>query len=283
MAVALGRLTNENDAGKRIQGHWLRTMSWWWIRPALTRRMYCEGLDRLHSYQPQRGVLMVSNHRSFFDQYAILLAAWAAKIHWARDLYFPVRANFFYEKPLGVFVNYFVGGGAMYPPIFRQRERAAKNEEALDIVIKFLDRKGAVVGVHPEGTRGKGPDPYELLPAQPGVGKIALLARPLIIPVFINGLSNDIVADIKANFEKDIRRTRPCIAVYGEPIDVSDLMAQKPRPALYKKAADRFMAEIAKLGQRERELRAMATSGKIDDDDPHWVINRPIDKLYAHL
>src|SRR5262245_32302999 len=114
MAVALGKLTNERPTGKRLQGHWLRTMSWWWIRPALTRRMYAEGLDRLETYEPERGVLVVSNHRSFFDQYAIMLATWAARIHWAKDLYFPVRSNFFYERPLGVLVNYFVGGGAMY-------------------------------------------------------------------------------------------------------------------------------------------------------------------------
>jgi 1-acyl-sn-glycerol-3-phosphate acyltransferase len=283
MAVALGRFTNERPGAKRWQGHWLRTMSWWWIRPVLTRRMYAEGLDELRDLTPERGILVVSNHRSFFDQYAIMLATWAAKMPWSRDLYFPVRANFFYERPLGLFVNYFVGGGAMYPPIFRQRERAELNDDALDRIIKFFDRPGAVVGVHPEGTRGKGPDPYQFLKAQPGVGKIALLARPTVIPVFINGLSNDLVADIRANFAPDIRRTRPCIGVYGRPIDLSDLYAQKPRPALYKKTADRFMAEIGKLAARERELREACLAGRIADDDPHWVIHKPIDRLYAHL
>ena len=54
--------------------------------------------------------------------------------------------------------------------------------------------------MHPEGTRGKGPDPYELLPAQPGVGKLALVGKPVVIPAFILGLGNDIVEDVRLNF-----------------------------------------------------------------------------------
>ena len=42
--------------------------------------------------------------------------------------------------------------------------------------IEELNREdiGTVMGLHPEGTRGKGADPYTFLPAQPGVGRIAL-------------------------------------------------------------------------------------------------------------
>mgnify|MGYP001480307136 CR=1 FL=1 len=44
-------------------------------------------------------------------------------------------------------------------------------------VAALPDQPGTVVGLHPEGTRGKGPDPYTFLPAQPGVGKLALVAE----------------------------------------------------------------------------------------------------------
>ncbi len=281
IAVALGKVANERPIGKRLQTTWMRTASWWWVRPTLIRRLYTDGLDRLKDFQPERGTLLVANHRSFFDQYAILLAMWSARIHWARDITFPVRSNFFYEHPLGVFVNAFVVGGAMYPPIFRQRERTKLNDEALDAVVRMLERPRSVVGVHPEGTRGKGSDPYELLPAQPGVGKMALMGKPMVIPVFVNGLSNDFVGDVRDGYTKGIRQRRPVIIVYGEPIDLEDLYAQKPRPTLYKKAADRFMTEIAKLGERERELRAMATAGTISDDDPSWLMNREVDRIYV--
>ena len=43
------------------------------------------------------------------------------------------------------------------------------------------------------GTRGKGDSPYELLPAHPGVGQIVLQARPIAVPVFVNGLPNGLM------------------------------------------------------------------------------------------
>jgi 1-acyl-sn-glycerol-3-phosphate acyltransferase len=281
LAVELGRLTNETRAGKALQETFLRTVSYTWIRACLARRMFCDNLDAVIALRPDRGVLFASNHRSFFDQYAVLLGVWMGRTSWARRLYFPVRSNFFYERQLGLLVNYLVGAGAMYPPIFRQSERAARNKEALERMVDLLAEPGSVVGVHPEGTRGKGPDPYQMLPAQPGIGQIALQARPIAIPVFINGLSNDIVKDVRANFDPAVRRERPVIVVFGDPIDYADLTAQKPRPTLYKKAADRFREAILALAPRERELRAMCESGMIRDDHPGWLTNREHGRFYV--
>ena len=281
VAVALGKLANERPIGKRMQTTWMRTASWWWIRPTLIRRVYTENLDRLQGYTPERGTLMVSNHRSFFDQYAIMLAMWSTRVHWARDITFPVRANFFYENPVGIAVNAVVTGNAMYPPIFRQKERTKLNDESLEAIARILQQPRQVVGVHPEGTRGKGPDPYETLPAQPGVGKMAMMAKPMVLPVWVNGLSNDFLGDVRDGYTKDIRQRRPVIVIYGEPIDMSDIFAQKGRPALYKKAADRMMERIKALSERERFLRAECAAGRISDDDPNWLMNRPVDRLYA--
>lgn len=280
-AFELARMTNETHTGKRLQELFLRTVSYSWIRVALARRTFCDGLDKVLALEPDRGVLFVSNHRSFFDQYAVMLGIWMGSAPWARRLYFPVRANFFYEHPLGVLVNYLVGAGAMYPPIFRQAERAAFNKETLERIVRFLQEPGSVVGLHPEGTRGKGPDPYEMLPAQPGIGQVALQGKPIVIPAFVNGLSNDLVRDVRANFEPRIRQERPVIVVYGDPIDYRELAAQKPRPALYKKTADLFRAKILELSARERHLRAMCADGVLPDEHPGWLANRPSGKLYA--
>jgi len=274
-AVALGRFTNESPRGKWLQERFLRNVTYNWVRPTLAHRMFVDGLDELVAMNPDRGVLLVSNHRSFFDQYAILLACYTGGTErWVKRLYFPVRANFFYERPLGVLVNLAVGGGVMYPPIFRQTERTALNDDALDRIVKVLGEPGNLVGVHPEGTRGKGPDPYTFLPAQPGVGKMALLARPIVVPCFINGLGNDFVRGVKLNYQSGGRREQACIAVLGAPIDYSDLAAGKPRPALYKRTADRFMQEVGKLSERERALRAAIERGDIGDDDRGWLSNR---------
>jgi 1-acyl-sn-glycerol-3-phosphate acyltransferase len=280
LAVEMARQMNERPLGKAAQTAWLRGVSYGWVRPAIGRRVLVEGLADLFELHPDKGVLFVSNHRSFFDQYVILLTCFGARIPWVERLYFPVRANFFYERPLGMFVNYFVSGGAMYPPIFRQKERRELNDDALERAVKFLDQPGTIVGVHPEGTRGKGPDPYELLPAQPGVGKIALLANPMIVPWWIHGLGNNIVDDVRVNFRSDVRRTEPVIAIVGKPIDISDLTAQKPRPTLYKKCADRLLAASAALAPREKVLRAQALAGEIADDDPRWLTSWNPPKFY---
>jgi 1-acyl-sn-glycerol-3-phosphate acyltransferase len=281
LALRFAEVTNEDPRGKWLQTRFLRGISYTWVRACLANRMFVEGLEGLMSLQPETGVMLVSNHRSFFDQYAMLLGCYMGPVHWAKHLFFPVRSNFFYDQPLGIVVNGLVAGGAMYPPIFRQAERRALNDEALDKMVEILKKPGNVLGMHPEGTRGKGPDPYKFLPAQPGVGKLALVAQPVVIPAFIHGLGNNIVEDVRWNFGKEARRTHAVITVFGPPVDYRDLCAEKPRPTLYKKCADRFMTEVKNLMVRERELRADLSAGRIPDDDQRWLTNRPVGKIYA--
>ncbi len=281
-ALRFGEFANEDPRGKWLQNRFLRGFSYVWVRACLARRMLVDGLEPLMTLQPETGVLLVSNHRSFFDQYAMLLACFLGPVPWAKKLYFPVRSNFFYDQPLGMVVNVAIAAGAMYPPIYRQAERRALNDDALDKMVELLHGQGNVLGMHPEGTRGKGPDPYTFLPAQPGVGKLALVAKPVVIPAFVLGLGNKILKDIQWNFQAGARREHAVITVFGKPIDYSDLMAERPRPALYKKTADRFMAEIGKLAKREQELRAELLAGRIADDDPRWIDDRSaVGRLYA--
>ncbi len=282
LALRFGELANEDPRGKWLQTKFLRGFSYVWVRKAIARRMLAEGLEDLMALRPTAGVMLVANHRSFFDSYCMLLACYMGPVPWSKSLQFPVRSNFFYDKPLGIVINAAIAGGAMYPPIFRQAERRQLNDEALERMVEILQRPGSVLGMHPEGTRGKGPDPYALLPAQPGVGKVALLAKPMIVPAFINGLGNNILEDIRINFTKEARRSKAIITVFGPPIDYEDLKAEKPRPTLYKKAADRFMIEVKKLAEIERALRADVLAGKVSDEDPRWLENRPVSKLYAH-
>ena len=281
-ALRFAQIANEDPRGKWLQVRFLRGVSYLWVRAALANRMLAEGLEDLMALRPESGVMMVSNHRSFFDQYAILLALYMGPVHWAKRLFFPVRSTFFYDQPLGILVNAAVAGGAMYPPIYRQAERRVLNDQALEKMVELLGAPGNVLGMHPEGTRGKGPDPYQFLPAQPGVGKVALLGKPMVVPVFIHGLGNNVAQDIRWNFGKDARRAHAVITIFGPPVDYADLCAEKPRPTLYKKCADRFMAALGPLKERERAIRAALARGEVDDADPRWLPNRPVSKVYAH-
>lgn len=273
-AIAVGRALNETDSGKRIQTAFLRKVSFAWVSAALAPRMFVVGLNELAQLAPERGVMIVSNHRSFFDLYAISAAIWMGSVPWAKRLYFPVRSNFFYERPAGILVNLLIGGGSMYPPVFRQLERSALNKLTVDKVCAFLQRPGVVVGMHPEGTRNKGEDLYGMLPAQPGVGTLALKARPLVVPVFIQGLTNDLRFELRARRVPDIRRNNPCITVFGKPMEYADLLKETPRPSLYKKFADRSRDEILALGGVARQIADQCRQGEIDDQDIGWMSNR---------
>src|SRR5690606_19144688 len=65
------------------------------------RRFRTEGLEHLESVGPGDSVILVANHRSFFDFYVV-----SAMIYWRtrlpRRMLFPVRADFFYDHPAGV-------------------------------------------------------------------------------------------------------------------------------------------------------------------------------------
>jgi 1-acyl-sn-glycerol-3-phosphate acyltransferase len=273
IAVAMGRFMNERPGPKRAQDLFLHQFTKRWVRPIIASRVYIDGIDWLID-RPDRGVLVVANHRSFFDLYVVMLSLHDAGASWIERMFFPVRANFFYEHPLGLAVNFLVGGGVMYPPIFRQQSKKAINRDSVDRVIRFLADSGTVVGMHPEGTRGKGPDPYQLLPAHPGVGQIALRALPVTVPVFINGLPNDLTRGIGDTFRKDARREHPIIICFGQEFDYGDLTTEKPRATLYKRCADQILDQVRALGEREREIRDACMRGEIGDDDPGWLTNR---------
>lgn len=273
-ALALGRLANESNTGKMAQWTFHQLITKTWVGFVQRNRIFIEGLDWLTDLEPDRGVLVASNHRTFFDQYVMMLAMYEMKVKWAKRIYFPVRANFFYEKPVGILLNFLVGGGTMYPPIFRDTARAEYNKAAVDRVVEFLGEPNTLVGMHPEGTRGKGPDPYQMLKAQPGVGQMVLQGRPIVVPLWINGLSNDFIGDIKSNWHADIQRTNPVIIVGGQPVDYSALTDKKPRASLYLRCANLIRAEILELAEREKVIRAQCASGEIGADHPGWLTNR---------
>jgi 1-acyl-sn-glycerol-3-phosphate acyltransferase len=239
----------------------------------MSRRTYVDNIDWLVPPPTDRGVLFACNHRSFFDSYLYLFSLYRRGAKWPRNLCFPVRSDFFYDRPMGIAVNFAIGGGVMYPPIYRDRERRALNEEAIDHVCDVLDQPNSMVGIHPEGRRNKG-DPYTLLPAQPGIGQIVLRARPLVVPVFVNGLSNDFVDSLRTSFRPNAKRDHSLIVVFGDPVDYEEFTHSKPRAALYKKCADKIHRAIGACGERERELRAKIESGEIPEDAPQWLWHR---------
>ncbi len=226
-----------------------------WIDLATRNLRHVHGLERLPPLDPQKSYLCVCNHRSFFDLYVVTtLLVLQGMPH---RMLFPVRSNFFYDNPLGFAVNGAMSFFAMYPPVFRERSRAALNVAGLDEIAWLARRGGAFIGIHPEGTRNKGDDPYAFLQAQSGVGRVIRQADVQVIPVFVNGLVNDIVGQVRSNARGD---GIPIVVVFGAPIDFGGLLSEPPSPRLYRRIADASVDAIRALGAEERAIRASLAS-----------------------
>lgn len=229
-----------------------------WIHYCTRHLRHVHGLERLPPLRLDQSYLCVSNHRSFFDMYVV--TAELVRRGLSHRIVFPVRSKFFYDSRLGLWVNGIMSFFAMYPPIFRERKQLALNLTSLEELAWLLRRGGIFAGLHPEGTRKKDDDPYTFLPAQRGVGKVIAESKVTVLPVFVNGLINDLPKQITSNFA---RNGRPIHVVFGSPIDFSDLFLEPPGPKQHRQIAERVMAEIGKLGEQEREIRARS-SGEVD-------------------
>lgn len=224
-----------------------------WIDLATSRLLHMHHRERFPQFGPQDSCILVCNHRSFFDLYVVtaqlLLSGFEQRI------VFPVRSGFFYDSPAGLLVNGVMSFFAMYPPIFRDAARGPLNMLGLDELVWLLQRGGCMVGFHPEGTRNLG-DPYTLLPARTGIGRLVHRARVPVVPVFTNGLlPNDLPRQIRSNFDGT---GIPIHTVFGEPIDFGTLLDEPGSQSVYKRIANLTREALMQLGREEAVLRRNA-------------------------
>lgn len=223
-----------------------------WILIATYNLMNVFGIENVEKSDSKRPLLLVANHRSFFDMYTVSSVMFRRTTR-PVSLYFPVRAKFFYSNPVGWFVNLVMGWWSMYPPFFREEGEAEKRKfdkfSVRELIRLASEGESHIIGFHPEGKRNFSEDPYSLLPAQPGIGKIVLNADPQVIPVFIAGLGNDLPKQILGNWTGG-EKVR---IWFGESLDLSEFQGKRDALRTHKEIADRLMVEIAKLGEKDRE------------------------------
>ncbi|MEZ5305870.1 MAG: lysophospholipid acyltransferase family protein [Pyrinomonadaceae bacterium] len=255
------RLTHRMNLGrwKRFWGFCQRHIGSLWIKTATYNLMNVFGIESVENSSPEKPLLLVANHRSFFDMYVVSSVIFRQTTRPVK-LYFPVRAKFFYDNPVGWFVNLVMGWWSMYPPFFREagemQKRSFDKYSVERLTQICAEGYGHLVGFHPEGKRNLDSDPYGLLPAQPGVGKVIMDAKPAVIPVFIAGLGNDLPKQILGNWTGGDK-----IRIwFGEEIDFGGMLDERNSLRTHKKIADFLMEQIAELGERDREY--MSESGQ---------------------
>nr|MBA2495014.1 1-acyl-sn-glycerol-3-phosphate acyltransferase [Acidobacteriota bacterium] len=169
------KLANRMNQGawKRLWTFCQRYIGSLWIYLATYNLINVFGLENIENTSSEKPLLLVANHRSFFDMYTVSSVLFR-RTKRPIKLFFPVRAKFFYDSPLGWFVNFVMGWFSMFPPFFREEREVKKREfdkYSLRCLIQLSSEgRGHIIGFHPEGKRNLNDNPHHLLPAQPGIG-----------------------------------------------------------------------------------------------------------------
>jgi 1-acyl-sn-glycerol-3-phosphate acyltransferase len=262
------RLTWRMNRGawKRFWTLCQRTLGAGWIQVSTYNLMRVTGLEHVEAVSRERPILLVANHRSFFDMYVVSTVLFR-HTKWRKQLFFPVRGRFFYDTAAGLLVNLVMGWWSMFPPFFAGGDNPKTEQREFDKfsmrLLASLAREGAgnVIGFHPEGTRNKGADPYSYLRPQPGVGRLIKDARPQVVPVFVAGLGNDLPKQVLGNWRGGEKvRVR-----FGPALDLSDFYERRDSVRTYKEIADFCMSKIAELGEQDRAERALGQKPEIEN------------------
>jgi 1-acyl-sn-glycerol-3-phosphate acyltransferase len=256
------RLTRRMNRGrwKRFWTFCQRIFGASWIRLSTYNLMRVYGLEHVEAARHERPLLLVANHRSFFDMYVVSTVLFQ-RTRRRKALFFPVRGRFFYDSVGGLLVNFLMGWWSMFPPFFAGGDNPKPEKREFDKysmrLLTELCRVGAgnVIGFHPEGTRNKNEDPYSFLRPQPGIGKLIREARPQVVPVFIAGLGNRLARQVIGNW----RGGEPVRVRFGAAIDFSEFHDRRDSVRTYKEIADFAMSKIAELGEQDRAEYALET------------------------
>jgi len=247
------RLADKMNRGawKRFWTFCQRHIGSLWIKIATYNLMNVFGLENIEQTDVRKPLLLVANHRSFFDMYTVSSVLFRQTTRPIK-LFFPVRAKFFYDSPLGWFVNFVMGWFSMFPPFFREDREIKKrafDKFSMRRLIEICSRGEAhVIGFHPEGKRNLSEDAYSFLPAQPGIGKVIMASHPQIVPIFIAGLGNDLPKQILGNWRGGEKiRIR-----FGKPIDLSEFYEKRDSLRTHTEIADFLMQKIGELAEEDK-------------------------------
>jgi 1-acyl-sn-glycerol-3-phosphate acyltransferase len=207
-----------------------------------------EGLAHVAKAYRRGTILLVANHRSYFDMF-VASSVLHRELRGRKRLNFPVVGQFYYQSVAGLALNQLFAFWSMFPPLFALPSHGVSDRYALDLLVELCARgPGQILGIHPEGGRNLDPDPYTFMRVQPGTGKIIHAARPIVIPTFIAGLDNDVSRQIRRNWSGG----EPIRIWFDAPVELDDYLAMPAKGSTYKLITDVVMARVKALGERDR-------------------------------
>lgn len=181
---------------------------------------------RLRAYErknvPRSGpVILAPNHVSYFDPAIIGTALWR-KVNYAakRELF---------ERPV---FGWWLRSVQSFPI-----SRDIMDRQALRTALDLL-KKGRIVLMFPEGTRGDG---KQLLGPRPGIGMLAYMSKAPVVPVYIKG-TDEVYPKHARMF-----RFRPITVYYGKPLDLDRLYSSQKYRGLYHDISQEIMKGIQEL------------------------------------
>ncbi len=239
---------------KRFMALFQYTLGAIFIRSITARRTRVYGMEHVRSASLERPLLLVANHRSYFDMFLISSEIFR-QTRVRRHLYFPIMGTHYYQSVAGLLINATIGFWTMFPPLFARPSHREIDRHSLETLVGLCSEgQCTMIGIHPEGGRNTDPDPYTFRRVQPGTGRIIHAARPQVIPVFVVGLENTVWAQIAANW----RATAPIRIHFGAPLDLTALCALPPKGSTYKTLTDHVMDRVRDLMEQDRAIHGKA-------------------------
>jgi 1-acyl-sn-glycerol-3-phosphate acyltransferase len=199
----------------------------------LARAVWRPTVEGVANVPASGGVLLASNHLSFFDSVVIPVVAPRKVVFLAKDDYFTNpglkgRAQRAWFEGLGMV------------PVDRDDTRAAIN--SLDIALEVLGR-GEAFGLYPEGTRSRDGRLYR---GKVGVAQLALQSGAPIVPVGL--IDTDRLQPVGSS----VPRLAKVTVRFGEPIRVAGEYDGVAPGRARREITDRVMTAIQALtGQEE--------------------------------
>jgi 1-acyl-sn-glycerol-3-phosphate acyltransferase len=201
----------------------------WYLIFKVLNRVRVIGQENIPQ-QGERGVLILANHISAIDPFAIAATSmpFFSPVWWRA----PAKSELF---RIPVIRNILSSWGAI--PVLRGH----RDLDAIGLMVALLH--SSVIVAFPEGRRSTD---GQLLPGRPGLGKVIHDARPRkVIPVYIRG------TDALLPKGKILPRLFKTITIhYGKPSDLSRYYGQPDSVMVSQQIIDEVMREIARLKEQ---------------------------------